>query len=283
MTAWKSVELACGPIEYLDSGEGPTLVFLHGAMKDARVWREVVARLEPHYRCIRPTMPLGAHRLPMRPGADLTVAGLARLTGEFLTALDLREVTLIQNHWGAAQVMLAEGQGERLSRLVLTACEAFDNYPPGPPGRLFARAAKVPGALDAMALPMRARWFRTRMGAADVSALRPLPRDLADEWQLRFTDRAVRGDLATVLRDSYLPADLARWAKATESFPGPALVVWAGGDRLMPREHGPRLAASFPHGTLVEIADSATCLPLDQPVALADAISEFLAATGPAT
>ncbi|WP_067814235.1 alpha/beta fold hydrolase [Nocardia inohanensis] len=278
MTATKTVELACGPIEYLDSGEGPTLVFLHGAMKDARVWREVVARLEPSYRCIRPTMPLGAHRLPMRPDADLTVAGLARLTGEFLTALDLREVTLIQNHWGAAQVMLAEGQGERLERLVLTACEAFDNYPPGRPGRVFARAARVPGALDVMALPMRAKWFRARMGAADVSALHPLPADLADEWQLRFTDRAVRGDLAKVLRDSYDAAELARWAKAAESFAGPVLVVWADRDRLMPREHGPRLAASFPDSTFLEISGSATCLPLDQPVALAAAIDEFLRA-----
>lgn len=276
MTHPQIVELSAGPIEYLDSGDGPPLVFLHGAMKDARVWREVVPLLEPRYRCIRPTMPLGAHRLPMRSNADLTVAGLARLTGEFLTALDLHDVTLIQNHWGAAQVMLAEGQDKRLGRLVLCACEAFDNYPPGRPGRLFARITRLPGALDLMGTLLRSSRIRARMAAADVTARHPLPADLADEWLERFTDRAIRRDLATVLRDTYSKSDLARWAAAPESFPGPVLVVWAAADRLMPGDDGPRLAATFPSAEFIEIADSATCLPLDQPEALTTAIQNFL-------
>ncbi|MBF6330792.1 alpha/beta fold hydrolase [Nocardia transvalensis] len=276
MTQTRTVDLSAGPIEYLDSGDGPPLVFLHGAMKDARVWREVVADLEADYRCIRPTMPLGAHRLPMRPDADLSVAGLARLAGEFLDALDLRAVTLIQNHWGAAQVMLAEGHGDRLDRLVLSACEAFDNYPPGRTGRLFSRAARLPGALDAMGTALRAGVIRRRAAAADVTTVHPLPADLADEWQLRFTDPAVRRDLAKVLRDDYSPADKARWASAAAQFRNPVLVIWAERDRLMPRDHGRRLTAAFPSAELVEIGDSATCIPLDQPAAFTAAVRKFL-------
>ncbi|MCM6772585.1 alpha/beta hydrolase [Nocardia sp. CDC159] len=276
MTETRLVELSAGPIEYLDSGDGPPLVFLHGAMKDAEVWREVVARLDGAYRCIRPTMPLGAHRLPMHPDADLSVAGLAALVGEFLDALEVSDVTLIQNHWGAAQIMLADGHGDRLGRLVLSACEAFDNYPPGVPARLFARAARLPGLLTALGTALRGSRFRRRYAAGDATVAHPLPADLADRWLLRFTDPAIRRDLAKVLRATYSPADKARWAAAAEHFTGPVLVVWASQDRLMPRDHGPRLAASFPRAELVEVEDSGTCIPLDRPEEFATAVLRFL-------
>jgi pimeloyl-ACP methyl ester carboxylesterase len=59
------------------------------------------------------------------------------------------------------------------------------------------------------------------------------------------------------------------------AFERPALVVWASEDRVMPPEHGRRLAELLPHGRLVEIADSYTLIPLDQPAQLAAAIAAF--------
>jgi len=44
----------------------------------------------------------------------------------------------------------------------------------------------------------------------------------------------------------------------------------------MPREHGRRLAELFPHGRLVEIEDSHTLIPEDQPAALTAHLREFL-------
>ncbi len=273
----ETVELSAGTIEYADTGDGPAVVFLHGAMKDATVWDQVVAQLPPSYRCIRPTMPLGSHRIPLRAEADLSVAGLARLTGEFLAALDLDQVVLVQNHWGAAQVMLAEGFAERISKLVLCACEAFDNYPPGAPGRAFVRMAKVPGALGAMGAALRTPALARRYAEQDPTSLRPAPPELAARWLHPFaTDAGVRRDLGKVLRDKYSRSEKQRWAAAVGSFAGPVLVVWATADTLMPRAHGARLAAAFPNARLVEITDSGTCVPLDQPAQLAAAITDFL-------
>ena len=65
---------------------------------------------------------------------------------------------------------------------------------------------------------------------------------------------------------------------ALATFDRPVLVAWATEDKLMPREHGPRLAASFPHGRLVEIDDSYTLVPIDQPAALAEQLRAFAAA-----
>jgi pimeloyl-ACP methyl ester carboxylesterase len=52
--------------------------------------------------------------------------------------------------------------------------------------------------------------------------------------------------------------------------------VWATEDRIMPPEHGRRLAEIFPEARLVEIADSYTLIPEDQPGELARAIREFV-------
>jgi pimeloyl-ACP methyl ester carboxylesterase len=58
------------------------------------------------------------------------------------------------------------------------------------------------------------------------------------------------------------------------TFGQPALVVWAQQDRVMPPEHGRRLAELLPQGRLVEVSDSYTLFPLDQPASLAQAIRE---------
>lgn len=68
-----------------------------------------------------------------------------------------------------------------------------------------------------------------------------------------------------------------RAAERLPAFDRPVLVVWASEDRVMPPEHGARLAALLPKGKLVEVADSYTLLPLDQPGEFARLIREFTA------
>jgi len=59
-------------------------------------------------------------------------------------------------------------------------------------------------------------------------------------------------------------------------FGKPVLVVWAAEDKVMPLRSGRQLAASFPDSRFVEIPDSRTLLPIDQPQALADTIAAFV-------
>jgi pimeloyl-ACP methyl ester carboxylesterase len=68
-------------------------------------------------------------------------------------------------------------------------------------------------------------------------------------------------------------------ADADLSLPGIARLVWASEDRVMPPEHGRRLAEVLPQGRLVEVADSYTLIPLDQPIKLARVIREFTRAS----
>lgn len=106
------LELAAGVIEYEDTGgDGQVVVFLHGVVISGSLWRNVVPHLRSAYRCIVPTLPLGAHRRPMRPDADLTLRGQVRIVAEFLDRLDLRDITLVGNDWGGAQILISEGLG----------------------------------------------------------------------------------------------------------------------------------------------------------------------------
>jgi pimeloyl-ACP methyl ester carboxylesterase len=68
------VELSAGTVEYDDTGgDGPVLVLLHGLTMDSSRWRKVLPELPDTCRCVLPTLPLGGHRRPMRPDADLSL------------------------------------------------------------------------------------------------------------------------------------------------------------------------------------------------------------------
>ncbi|WP_126583625.1 alpha/beta fold hydrolase [Tengunoibacter tsumagoiensis] len=275
----QEIELSAGIIEYEDTGgNGPVLVLLHGLLMDGSVWRHVVRELHADYRCVVPTLPVGSHRQPMRADADLSVNGLAKLQAEFLEALDLREVTLIGNDLGIFQVT-AGLYPERLARLVITSCEALENFPSGLPGHVLTFTARLPGGLNALAQPMRLRALRRLPIAYGWLAKRPIPPVVTDTWlHPILTQREIRRDLTKYLRASK-KGDMLAGAELLRSFDRPSLVVWATDDRVMPLEYGRRLAEMLPHGQLVEIADSSTLIPLDQPVELARVIHQFIQST----
>jgi pimeloyl-ACP methyl ester carboxylesterase len=108
---------------------------------------------------------------------------------------------------------------------------------------------------------------------------RPVPREIMDRWfSPAIEQRDVRRDLRKYVIDAAQGRrDLLAAADALRSFDRPALVAWASEDRLMPHEHGPRLAELLPQGQLVEIPDSYTLIPEDQPEALAGHMRELLA------
>ena len=270
-----TITLSMGEIEYDDTGgAGPVLVLTHGVLMDGSVWREVVADLSRDLRCITPTLPLGAHRIPLRPDADLSVRGLAELVGELLDRLGLVDVTLVVNDLGAP-LLLAADRHPRVGALVLTPCEAFDNLPPGLPGRVAGLAGRVPGGLWLAAQSLRPPGADRLPLTFGWMSKRPVPRDLLRRWlQPVRRSAGARRDL----RRYIATADAGTLLEATErlrDFDRPAMVVWATEDRVMPPEHGARLADLLAQGTLVQVDDSYTLMPLDRPDELARVIRLF--------
>jgi pimeloyl-ACP methyl ester carboxylesterase len=154
------VALPSGSVRYFDVGRGAPLVFVHGLLVNANLWRHVVSMLEREYRCICLDLPLGAHTTPMRSDADLRPPALADVIGDALEQLALDGVTLIGNDTGGALCQpLVTRRPERIGRLVLTSCDYRDNLPPAM-FRYLTVAARIPGALPALLAQMRVRRLR---------------------------------------------------------------------------------------------------------------------------
>jgi pimeloyl-ACP methyl ester carboxylesterase len=273
------VELSAGVIEYEDSGgEGQVAVLLSGLAMDGRLWRKVVPELGPAFRCIAPTLPLGAHRQPMRPDADLSLRGLGRLVTEFLERLDLRDVVLCFNDWSGAQVMIADGGVERVGRLVLVSCETAGNYPPGLGGHMAWLSCKLPGGLVAMRRTLLSPRLRALPVVFGRMSKRGVPDELMREWLEPLRRPEIRRDLRKYGGDAMKGKRVFREADASlAGFERPVLVVWDSEGTMMPGAEGRRLAESFPDARLVELPDCYTLIPEDQPVELARAIREFAA------
>ncbi len=234
--------------------------------------------LRSDYRCVLPTLPLGGHRHPMRADADLSMSGVAEILGEFIERLDLREITLAMSDWGGPQLLVGGARDGRIARLVLCSCEAFDNVPPKGAARLLPYIARVPGGIFAAVMPFRFDRLRRLPMTYGHLSKRPVPREVMDRWfGPVLSQREVRRDLRKyVLGAAQGRRELLAAAGALGSFERPALVVWAGEDRLMPLEHGRRLVELLPQGRLVGIPDSYTLISEDQPAKLTAHLREFL-------
>jgi pimeloyl-ACP methyl ester carboxylesterase len=272
------IELAAGPVEYDDRGSGPPIVFLHGAHLNATLWTQVVDELAATYRCVVPTLPMGGHRKTVHADADLSLTGIASMVADVLVALDLDDVTLVGNDTGGALCqVLVTTRPDRVGRLVLASCEAFDNFPPGLPGRVSKLSGQLPGGLWQAAQAMRFGPLTRLPLTFGRLAKRPIPADVRDSWfgPLRES-RAIRQETRRFLRG----LDAAELTTATgrlSGFDRPALVVWAREDQIMPPKHAERLAELLPgSGDVVWIDDSYALIPLDQPIALAQAIDDFV-------
>ncbi len=272
------VELPAGTIDYQDTGgRGQPLVLVHG-LSDSRHWRKVVAELEGEFRCISPTLPLGSHRRPMRPDADLSLRGLGRILAEFLERLDLEHVALCFNDWSCAQTMVADGLVDRVGSLVLVSCETEGNYPPGIGGMALSIAARVPGGLSLTRQALLRRRIRELPFVYGQMSKRGVPDDLMREWLEPWGRRETRRDLRKYMGDVRNGRRAMRAATPTlASFARPVLVVWDAEGRMMPNEEGRRLAEAFSNSRLVELDDCRTLIPEDRPEELARQIREFIA------
>jgi pimeloyl-ACP methyl ester carboxylesterase len=209
--------------------------------------------------------------------------GLGRILTEFMERLDLRDVTLCFNDWCGAQVMIADGGAGRVGRLALVSCEAFENYPPGLPGRLAGLSARVPGGVALMRRTLLSRRLRRLPAFFGYMSKRGVPDEIMRAWLQPLARPEIRRDYRKYASDTRRgKRDLLAATSALPAFDRPVLVAWATEDRLMPPDHARRLTRIFPNSQLAEIPDSYTLIPEDQPTVLAGHLRRFIAASQPA-
>ena len=281
---WRSPDL--GPAQTLDlgggrtvrahvTGEGPPIVFVHGALVNANLWRKVVARLDGFKR-VTLDLPLGSHLEPMPRDADLRPPALANLIADSLAALELTDVTLVGNDTGGGlSQIVATRRPERIGALVLTSCDAFDSFPPRF-FRIVLAPARVPGMIPIAFGGLRLRPLRRLPIAYGWLTTGPIDRDAEDSYVLPVLTRGgIRRDVRKLLGGLDPTYTLDAAAKLA-SWDRPALIAWSEKDRFFPIEHAERLAKVIPNARLEWIAGARTFAMEDEPERVAAVIGSFM-------
>jgi pimeloyl-ACP methyl ester carboxylesterase len=279
----KQVDLGQGTVRYRERGTGEPIVFVHGLLVNGDLWRKVVPELAKDFRCITPDWPFGSHELPMPEGADLTPPGMAQLIADFFAALDLQNVTLVGNDSGGAlsQIVVTE-HPERIARLVLTPCDAFEVFPPSM-FKYLSLVPRIPGAMFGLAQSMRINAVRRMPNAFGWLTKRPLAREISDSYvRPSISSGAIRRDTAKFIKGMSPEYTLAA-ARKFATFDRPVLLAWAADDKFFPLDTAKRLAAEFPTARLEVIDDSRTFVSEDQPDRLAELIGAFAREPVPAS
>jgi pimeloyl-ACP methyl ester carboxylesterase len=269
------IRLPQGVLRYYDRGAGPVVVLIHGVLANSVLWRDVIAELATRFRCVALDLPLGGHALPMPQEADLTPVGVAHLISDALAALDLKDVTLVGTDTGGAicQILIAE-RPEGIARLVLTNCDAFEQFFPP------------------LAQPLH--FLSARFGERFTTRLSRLLRSrraqrvfMASVSRRHFDDATLDAYFAAFLRDPLVRRDAALFmagvsnrytlaaACSFSTFEQPVLLIWGKNDMFFSAKLASRLQAAFPHATLHWASDSRAFVPEDQPHLLAREIAEF--------
>jgi pimeloyl-ACP methyl ester carboxylesterase len=274
--AAKTLDLPGGRIRYHDVGSGPAIVFVHGLLVNANLWRKLVERLTPDFRCVVLDLPFGSHVLPLAPGAARGPLPAAAMIADALEALDLQDVTLVGNDSGGAlSQIVVTSRPERIGKLVLTSCDYRDNFPP----KLFAYfkpAAAVPGLLWALLQPMRLRLPRRSPIAFGWLTKEPIDRAAEDSYVLpAIRNHAVRADARGLIK----AADVAQTNTAADLLPEfdkPALIAWSADDRVFPVADAHKLASDLPNARVELVEDARTFSMEDNPARLAELIAGFV-------
>lgn len=270
----RTITTTGGTLRAFETGSGNPLVFVHGALVNANLWRKVVPRLATEFRCITLDLPLGSHELGM-PEADLSPTGLADMIAEAIAALGLEQPTIVGNDSGGALSQIAVSRHPDLAgRLVLTSCDAYEKFPP----TFFSVLlwpARFKGVARALFAPLRIR------------ALRGTP--LAFGWLMhsKLDERAGDSYVLPALTHKEAGTDFARFMRGMNgsytmdaieklrTYDRPVLIAWSRDDRFF--HEGERLAADIPGARLEWIEDARTFSMEDQPERLAELIAGFAA------
>ncbi|HEX2912852.1 MAG TPA: alpha/beta hydrolase [Chloroflexia bacterium] len=270
----KEVSLAQGTISYRERGSGETLLFIHGFLVNGDLWHKVVPVLSQNFHCIVPDLPLGSHVRGCNPEANLTPDGLARLISDFITALDLNDVTLVANDTGGAlsQIVITR-YPQRIKRLVLTNCDAFENFPP-PVFYPLLWTGWIPGGVYIIGQLLRLGL--TRKALLSLLAKKAVEPEILDSFlQPLATNSATRYDTAKILRgiSNRYTKEAAR--KFSE-FRYPVLLVWGLNDPFFSPRYAERLRLAFTNVQLEYLKDARCFVSEDQPEQLVASIESFM-------
>lgn len=253
-------------IRYVDTGNGPPVVLLHGLGASIYSWHAVIEPIAAEgYRVI--AFDNRGFGFSSRPAEGYGNADYVQLLGALLDSLGVGQATLVGHSMGAqiaAEFALAHP--DRVRGLALLAPSGL--------------GVRVPWMLAAARLPLvgpliaglRGRWVTgwiLRSTYADPSLVTEADVDqyYAPVAQADF-GRALRG----VLRAYRFDALKGR----VDSLRTPTLLLWGRRDPIIPLDFGRRFAAALPRVAFVALPETGHVLPEEAPERVTELLIGFL-------
>jgi pimeloyl-ACP methyl ester carboxylesterase len=148
----KLVSTPSGDVSFVEMGEGPVALFVHGVLVNGYLWRHQMSALAGERRCI--AIDLLAHGgTAIDAQQDVSSTANATMLLQFLDAMSIDQVDLVGNDSGGGIAMIfAANHPQRVRSLALTDCDTHDNWPPAAfkPFLALSAGGGLPDAIDAM-------------------------------------------------------------------------------------------------------------------------------------
>lgn len=262
------------PVRWLEHGEGPPVVLVHGIPTSPRLWRHVVPQVQGH--CLALEMRGYGTSISDGGNRDLGLAAQAQRLLRWLDELGVERPVLVGHDLGGGVAQIAAATApERFAGLVLTNAVCYDSWPI-PSVIAMRRGAPALRYLPEVALypsfvQLIHRGHDDRRRALEAIGV---------HWQAYVTHGAASGLMRQV---SALNAqDTLAVAGRLPTLGLPARVVWGVADQFQKVEYGRRLAADL--GTeLQPIPGGKHFTPEDHPDVIAAAVNELVAVRAAST
>ena len=277
----KIVQIEGWRIAYIDEGNGPPVVLLHGCPFSSWEWKDVIPILTPHYRVIAPDL-LGLGDTAVRLDDDYRLPNEMRMVTKLLDRLGVKDARFVgHDHGGATCELLMKYHPERVHSLVLTNIEAYDQWPSKP---------ETP-YLRMILNPVTGPFFRLAFG------FEPLQREAygvavykSETLTVEMLSAFVEPQIATAGRWCRLRRFF-RWQidpkhnqetmlalDGMRRFDRPVLILWGEHDTNFGPGIVERLAKDIPGVVRVQWMTNSAHLPmLEEPQAYGEALTRFFA------
>lgn len=271
---WVTVEDR--PVNVIDIGQGPPLLFVHGHAGCWQNWLENIPHFARTRRVIAFDLP-GFGWSPM-PREEISMTGYARIADLLCAALDLDEIAVVGNSMGgfiAAEMAIRHPR--RVDRLALIAAAGLSRHYIRIPINVMSSRLARPELLFRIAAAPYPR--------ARVLARRARWRKLA-LWAVAHHPERLSPPIAAYLiagsgRPAAAPASV---AMATYDFRDrigeidcPTLVLWGENDFVIHSGAADRYEKLIPHSRKVMLADTGHVPMVERPAQFNRIVEEFLA------
>ncbi|MGZ4671224.1 MAG: alpha/beta fold hydrolase [Ilumatobacteraceae bacterium] len=278
----RSVRIHGHDVTYRMSGEGPTVVLIHGIAGSSTTWRAVMPALAEHYTVIAPDL-LG-HGHSAKPRGDYSLGAYASGIRDLLAVLGQERGTVIGHSLGGGVAMQFAYQfPERIERVVLVASGGL-----GKEVSPLLKAVTLPGAEYVVPLLLHRR-IRELVEWPGNQARRVgwRPNDtLAEIWRsyTTLTDRHGQQAFIHTVRSVIDVAGqrISAHDRLYLAAAVPTMIVWGDRDRIIPVAHA-YSAAELIRGARLEILEGAGhFLPWRNADRFLPIVEDFLSSTTPA-